>query len=75
MTPDQIIESVARWKPVAYFVARGLVYAATFVLGAFAVWYGADPLPDWLRRAVAVAAFAAGPLALVNLSRPEKPER
>lgn len=75
MTPTQLMNTLAAWKPVAYVVARGFVYAVTFVLGALAVWYGSDPQPDWLRRAVAVAAFAAGPLALVNLSRPEKSER
>lgn len=73
MTPNELMKAVGDWKPVAYLVARGLVYVATFALGGLAVWYGTDPQPDWLRRAVAVAAFAAGPLALVNLSRPAKP--
>ena len=75
MTPTQLMNTVAAWKPVAYLAARGLVYATTFILGALAVWYGSDPQPDWLRRAVAVAAFAAGPLALVNMSRPDKSAR
>lgn len=69
MTPTELIERVRAWQPVAYMTARGLVYGALTVLGAIGAWYGEDPSPDWLPRALAVAAFVAGPLALVNLTR------
>lgn len=72
MSPTQLLESVRAWQPVAYLVSRGLVYGVTTVLGAITAWYGADPPPDWLPRALAVSAFVAGPLALVNLSRPRR---
>lgn len=64
-----VIDRIRAWQPTAYWFARGIVYAVTFVLGAIAVWYGSDSPPDWLPRATAVAAFCAGPLALVNLTR------
>jgi hypothetical protein len=68
MTPTTVLERARAWQPIGYLIARAIVYTASFVLGAIAVWYAGDPQPDWLPRAVAVAAFAAGPLALVNLS-------
>lgn len=69
MTPTQLIENVRAWQPVAYLVARGLTYVALTTLGAIGAWYGDDTPPDWLPRALAVSAFVAGPLALVNLTR------
>lgn len=69
MTPTQLIEHVRAWQPVAYMVARAIVYVALTGLGAIGAWYGEDPGPDWIPRALAVAAFVAGPLALVNLTR------
>lgn len=65
-----LIDKVRSWQPVAYLVARGGIYTTTLILGGVAAWYGSDPQPDWLPRALAVAAFLSGSLALVNLSRP-----
>jgi hypothetical protein len=75
MTPTQFLDSIRAWQPVAYLVARALVYGALTTLGAVAAWYGEDPSPDWLPRALAVAGTIAGPLALVNLSRPGRRRR
>lgn len=72
MTPRALLERLRAWQPVAYLVARGIVYGSTFALGAVAAWYGDDARPEWLDRSLAVAAFVAGPLALVNLSRPTR---
>lgn len=69
-SPMDIIERIRAWQPLAYLIARAVVYAVTFVLSAIAIWYGEDPQPDWLPRATAVGGFVSGSLALVNLSRP-----
>lgn len=76
MKPAELIEHVRAWQPVAYMAARGIVYVALTGLGAIGAWFGEDPAPDWLPRALAVAASVAGPLALVNLTRrPDGPRR
>lgn len=72
MTPTELIERVRAWQPVAYLIARGFTYAALTTLGAIGAWYGEDPTPDWLPRALAAVASVAGPVALLNLSRPRR---
>ena len=70
--PLEVLERIRAWQPVAYLMFRAAVYAVMFTLSATLVWYGGDPHPEWLDRALAVSSFLGGPMALVNLSRPRK---